>query len=321
MKVREDVYFYQGSDGHGAFLGRGKTSNSYVIDQGDELWLIDPGARICFAPSRLFGRMRKDGLNPSSITKVLLTHAHPDHVNALPAIKRRCPQAKVLVHPAEGALLSGGWDYFWKTQQGACLGLHRQVFPMGLGAYKMAAAYRYGRLPGFSDYGTVRNGDVIRGSRVSLEVMHLPGHSPGHLGFFAPSRLYLFSGDLINPFKGNKPTLNLPSADYDQYKRSLERLKQMKIDLLGGGHGSEPVVGPQAVDRAVADALEKLELARAITWEQLKSPEGARLKDFRGLFAESVFSRSEQSMMPFAFIKSLRKESKVVVSDRRFFWE
>lgn len=84
----------------------------------------------------------------------------------------------------------------------------------------------------------IKEGDKFELGGITIEVLHTPGHSPGHICFWLPERGILFSGDhilgmgttVINPWEG----------DMSQYINSLRKLLAYPIQLICPGHG--PVI-------------------------------------------------------------------------------
>lgn len=76
-------------------------------------------------------------------------------------------------------------------------------------------------------------GDVIDLGDRAFEVLHLPGHSPGSIGLWEEATGILFSGDAL--YDG--PLLdNIPGADIDAYVRTMERLRELPVEVVHGGH-------------------------------------------------------------------------------------
>ncbi|MDB6091383.1 MAG: hypothetical protein JWN85_4167 [Gammaproteobacteria bacterium] len=94
-----------------------------------------------------------------------------------------------------------------------------------------AAAYR---LRGFEPTRLLEEGAVVDvGARV-FEVLHLPGHSPGSIGLYDRAEGVLFSGDAI--YDG--PLLDeLPGSDRATYRRTMERLLELPVNVVHAGHG------------------------------------------------------------------------------------
>lgn len=84
---------------------------------------------------------------------------------------------------------------------------------------------------------TVDEGDVIDAGRTKIHVMHLPGHTSGHLAFFFPDEGLLFCGDIcltkVGPWYGDAVT------PLDDFIASINRIIEMKPDRVVSGHNKE----------------------------------------------------------------------------------
>lgn len=81
----------------------------------------------------------------------------------------------------------------------------------------------------------LKDGDKIDIGGRSIEVLHTPGHSPGHMCFWEAERRYLFTGDLVY-----KDTLfaYYPSTDPEAYLLSLEKLSALPAERVFPAHHS-----------------------------------------------------------------------------------
>jgi glyoxylase-like metal-dependent hydrolase (beta-lactamase superfamily II) len=94
----------------------------------------------------------------------------------------------------------------------------------------------------------LEEGDVIDLGDRALEVMHLPGHSPGSIGLWEHRSGILFSGDAI--YDG--PLLDmLPDSSVHDYIATMKRLRALPVTIVHGGH--EPSFGRERMV-ALADA-------------------------------------------------------------------
>lgn len=81
----------------------------------------------------------------------------------------------------------------------------------------------------------VNEGDKFELGEMTLEIIHTPGHSPGHICFWLPERGVLFTGDHI---LGLGTTVISPhQGDMAQYINSLRKLLDFPIQLICPGHG------------------------------------------------------------------------------------
>ncbi len=202
--------------------------NIWHVRGRDRDLLIDSGMGIASlheAARHLFGK---------ALTAVA-THTHLDHVGSLHEFEDR------LVHEAEADVLTRPSDNFslWRHEHAPemiaslesagyvvepCFitALPRADFDLSRFSCPPAPATRL-----------VREGDVIDlGDRV-LEVLHLPGHSPGSMGLWEPATGILFSGDAI--YDG--PLLDeIPGSDIPVYLQTMRRLENLPARVVHAGH-------------------------------------------------------------------------------------
>lgn len=79
----------------------------------------------------------------------------------------------------------------------------------------------------------LKNNDVINIGNRCIQIMHTPGHSPGHMCFWEEKNGYLFTGDLVY-----KDTLfaYYPSTDPELYLKSLERISTLPVNRVLPAH-------------------------------------------------------------------------------------
>jgi len=163
-------------------------ANSYLVwSDPERAVLLDPGDE----PERLLAWVRASGVG---LEAVLLTHAHFDHLGALRQVVEAF-DLPALLHPAA-----------------------RPVYDRAV-----TAAARWGFFidpPPTEPLVELREGPLELGP--GFEVLHLPGHCPGHVAFYQAEAGAVFSGDLL--FAGGVGRWDLPGADLDELQRSIRRL-------------------------------------------------------------------------------------------------
>lgn len=182
--------------------------NSYTLRDGAAVYLIDTGFSRTAKP--IVRAFRDADVPLSQVTRVLLTHHHVDHRGGAAYLLENCP-APISCHSDDVAYVDG-----------------RTKAPMSLLMRLFLRARPAPVANILKDHDTVG----------PLSVIHAPGHTPGEVAFYEPSRKILFSGDSVVEREGR---LTLPAARYaanlEQAVASLSRLRALEIELLLPGHG------------------------------------------------------------------------------------
>jgi glyoxylase-like metal-dependent hydrolase (beta-lactamase superfamily II) len=205
--------------------------NAFLVAEDDGFTLID--TMIKGSHDRLVRAASEAG---RPITRILVTHAHDDHVGSLDALAAALPEAEVAA-PARDALLIKGDT---TPQPGEPEGKLRGSYP----AHEVEFTL------------TVGEGDRIG----SLEVVGAPGHSPGQMALLDTRDRSLIAGDAYSSLGGLATTAGpywrfpLPGIVTWHRPTALEsarKLRALEPRLLAVGHG-KPVVDPlEAMDAAL----------------------------------------------------------------------
>jgi glyoxylase-like metal-dependent hydrolase (beta-lactamase superfamily II) len=88
----------------------------------------------------------------------------------------------------------------------------------------------------------LKDGQKIMVGNVVLEVIHTPGHCPGHVCFYCEAHGFLIGGDLI--FEGSVGRTDFPMCDSGKMKSSLKRIMQLPDETkLFPGHMNPTTIG------------------------------------------------------------------------------
>lgn len=149
-----------------------------LVDGDGGAVFIDTG--LVGEPLQMRWLFRRLGLEPRAVQAILLTHGHIDHAGNLRWLKR-WTGAPIYAHPAEQAHLDGTYPYVGRARW--CGRLERIGYAV-LGS----TATPIDRF--------LSDGDELP-FWGGLRVVHLPGHTEGHCGFYSARHDVLFSGDLF----------------------------------------------------------------------------------------------------------------------------
>jgi hydroxyacylglutathione hydrolase len=171
----------------------------------DDAVVVDPG----FEPSAVRALLDAASKTPVAI---LATHAHGDHVGEAGEFAKQLP---VYVHDADAVAFTD--EPAWNA------GFANPLVPV-------------------EDLRTFSDGDVLSFAGFSIEVMHTPGHTPGHCCFRLDGDALLLSGDLV--FAGSIGRSDFPNGDPAAMQASLGRFMTLPDEMpVLPGHGPDTTVG------------------------------------------------------------------------------
>lgn len=188
--------------------------NTYIAWRpgcGDAI-VVDPG----FEPDAILDQLRAEKLTPAVI---LNTHGHVDHIAGNAAMKEAFSGAPLVIGAGDAAMLTD-----------PMLNLS------GLSGVAITSppADR-----------TVREGDVIEAAGLRLEVLDIPGHSPGHVVFVLRDEAVVFGGDVL--FAGSIGRTDFPGGDLDMLLAGIRNKLWPLPDAtkVYPGHGPPTTVGDE----------------------------------------------------------------------------
>lgn len=191
-------------------------THCYLLNGSRRSMLIDTGLGIC----NIYKEVRK--LTDQHVTAVA-THIHWDHIGG----HRYFPD--FYVQREEVKWLSGEFPLTVEM-----------IRKMVVDRCDLPEAYDVGTYELFQGKptGILKDKEEIDLGGRLIEVLHTPGHSPGHMCFWEKERRYLFTGDLV--YKGTL-FANYPSTNPEDYLESLEKIAALPVEKLFPGHHSPDI--------------------------------------------------------------------------------
>ncbi len=225
---------------HGLGEGKGGHVHAFLIDAGGELSLVDTlfegDGHLVLDAIRALGR------SPSDLKRIAITHGHRSHVGGVAALKR-ATGATVYAHEWEADIVSGD-----RRAQAVSI-VPRQslkIWPFQMGLWLGRPKHAPCPVDELLD-----DGDAFG----PLQVLHAPGHSPGHLAFHWPERSFLVAGDAVATWPNLCPGWRSFNLNVTQHRVSLARMAALEPELVGVGHGDPITSGATDTVHRVAAEL------------------------------------------------------------------
>jgi glyoxylase-like metal-dependent hydrolase (beta-lactamase superfamily II) len=203
-----------------------KTSRAICIDPGDD-------------SDSIVNAIDKNGFELQAIA---VTHAHMDHVGGVAALKKLKPAARILLHKADEPI------YEALPQQPAWIGIPQ--------AQWAAMGFSYEPPPPVDDYWI--DGQTYAVGDLQFQVLHCPGHTPGHVVLFEPKERKVFVGDVL--FAGSVGRTDLPGGSTEQLMNSImNKLLPLGDDVeVYSGHGPVTTIGRERLSNPFLTGAYKL---------------------------------------------------------------
>ncbi|MCW4450747.1 MBL fold metallo-hydrolase [Kaistella sp. BT6-1-3] len=190
------------------------SENTYVVYNGHKnAFIIDPG-NFGTEETRLLQNFIEE--NDLKIQNILLTHAHIDHVLGLQTVYNLY-NVPVLLHETEKEILdrnpmdANRFGFFFKPFEG--------------------------------EIQFLKENEVLKLDKDEFKILHVPGHSPGHIAFHNEAQKFVVSGDVL--FEGSIGRTDLYKGNHEQLLESI----RTKLFILDGdtkvynGHGNPTTIG------------------------------------------------------------------------------
>jgi len=199
--------------------------NSFALVNDDgSVTLVDTGLKR--APARIVAGLASIGKHPRDVTRIVLTHVHPDHAGGAAEMSRRTG-APVLVHED---------DHDW-ARSGRITGANDPSTWLG----RLFARTGDAKIEAFEPGPALTDGQLLPVSG-GVRVVHTPGHSPGHISLLIETSRTLITGDALFNFRflgGLRISPAFLCSDFAMTTRTAHRLGELEYDVVAFTHGPE----------------------------------------------------------------------------------
>ena len=190
------------------------SENTYIVfNENKNAFIIDPGD-FSEVENNILNQFIVD--NELKVQNILLTHAHIDHVLGLQKAfdKYKVP---ILMHDLEKEILdrnpmdANRFGFFFKPFEG--------------------------------EISYLNENEIISLDDYEFQILHVPGHSPGHIAFYSEAQKFIISGDVL--FEGSIGRTDLYKGDAQELLKSIrEKLFVLEDETkVYNGHGNPTTVG------------------------------------------------------------------------------
>ncbi|MCB0802730.1 MAG: MBL fold metallo-hydrolase [Flavobacteriales bacterium] len=188
--------------------------NTYVLsDDTKNCVIVDPGCYNNQEQNELLEYIKRNNLTPQ---RLLNTHAHIDHVFGNRFVS----------------------DYF-----NLDLELHDLDLPVLDAASYSAKQYGLDYTTSPLPKKSLKEGNQIKFGNTVLDILHIPGHAPGHVVFYNKAAKIIIGGDVL--FRGSIGRTDLPGGNHqDLIKNIKSKLFTLEDDIVVySGHGPSTTIG------------------------------------------------------------------------------
>lgn len=188
--------------------------NTYVIyNEKKQCWIVDPGMYASEEVSQFCKYIDDNNLKPIAIIN---THAHLDHIFGVNALKAKY-NIPFCIHKSDMPVLKGA------------------------AGSAMLFGFRFKDTPTVDEF--IPDSTSYQLNTDELEIILVPGHSPGSIAFYSATNKWVISGDAL--FNGSIGRTDLPGGNHDQLINSIkDKLFTLPEDtVVYSGHGPSTTIG------------------------------------------------------------------------------
>ncbi len=206
------------------FLGR-EESGVYLLEGKDGFMIVSGG--MSYILPDLLRQFKEFGIDEEGITKLLILHAHFDHVGIVPFFKRRHPKLEVY---ASGR----GWEILQMGKAINTINEFSQTVTKRMGKEEVYSTLDLDWRDDITGK-TVYEGDRIDLGGLEVSILEIPGHSSCCIAAYVPEFKALFPTDGGGiPF--DETIVTSGNSNYTKYQQSLERLQGLEVEYYCADH-------------------------------------------------------------------------------------
>ncbi len=197
--------------------------NGFILrDDDGQVTLVDMGVKR--SGPKVIAALGAIGSAPSDVTRLVLTHAHPDHAGGAAHVARETGR-RFTVHRDDAAYAAGGSS------------------PPRDPSFLLGRLFSRLSRPGKDFPPIVVEHEMVDGEVLpiagGLRVVHTPGHSPGHVSLLHENSNTLITGDAIFNVRGLRWPIKSFCTDFRMTQQTAHLLGELDYDVAAFTHGAE----------------------------------------------------------------------------------
>jgi len=235
------------------YLGR-EESGVYLLEGRNDAMILNGGMNYILPD--MMEQLQTFGINRQKISKLLILHAHFDHVGIVPYLKRSNPHMEVYAS-------ARGWEILEMPKAISTINEFSRYVCKRMGKEDVWSTYDLewrddvrGKI--------LREGDRINVGGIDVRILEVPGHSSCSMAAYVPEMKALFPSDAGGiPFRDT--IIPSGNSNYTKYQENLERLEGLDVEFYCADHYGY-VIGEEA-RTFLAETIERARDLRSLIEE------------------------------------------------------
>ncbi len=211
-------------------------ANVYFIRDKDGISFFDIGCSCDSSVERILSSLKSLGWDTLPVKKIVLSHAHPDHIGGIKTLFPYLNPEQIILHEHDIHYTNSPSDLNFSFDIPLCNEKNKEKGNTDGNGFDILSYFEMVNCPmcRVKINKTVKENDIINIGRYNFNVIHTPGHAPGHISLFDTDKKLLLAGDILGEII---PWYAPSSGGLTAFFESLQKLEALDIDITLPSHG------------------------------------------------------------------------------------